>query len=173
MYRRFIWIALVVAALTAASAATALSLPDRVSLSWVAVLSGANEVPSVDTDAWGSAFFQLSPDGNMLRYQLTVANIVDVFASHIHLAPAGANGPVVVTLYSAEPSGRLDGVIAQGEIRAEDLVGLLAGQPVSALVEAMNAGNTYVNVHTTAHPGGEIRGQIMPANAIGAMARRR
>lgn len=173
MARRIVMLGLVLAVLFGTTVAAALTLPSTVPMQWVAVLSGAQQVPAVDTLAWGSAFFQLSPDGSMLRYKLTVANIWDVFASHIHLAPAGVNGPVVVTLYGAEPSGRLDGVIAQGVIMASDLVDLLDGKPLSALVDEMNAGNAYVNVHTTAYPGGEIRGQIMPANAVGAMERRR
>jgi hypothetical protein len=51
-------------------------------------------------------------------------------------------------------------VLATGTITAADLVGPLAGQPLSALVDAMEAGETYVNVHTSQFPAGEIRGQI-------------
>jgi hypothetical protein len=56
--------------------------------------------------------------------------------------------------------GRFDGVYVEGTITASNLVGPLAGQPLSALLDAMRAGNTYVNVHTSANAGGEIRGQI-------------
>lgn len=124
-------------------------------------LSGDNEVAPVETRAQGQAVFTLSRDGTELQFRLIVANITDVFAAHIHLAPAGVNGPVVVTLYPGPPiSGRVQGTLAQGTITAGNLAGPLAGQPLSALIDAMGAGNTYVNVHTTAHPGGEIRGQI-------------
>jgi len=51
-------------------------------------------------------------------------------------------------------------LLAEGTITASDLVGPLAGQPLSALIEAMRAGNTYVNVHTVQFPAGEIAGQI-------------
>lgn len=128
-------------------------------------LSGAQEVPAVDTRARGQALFALSADGTALSYRLIVANIEDVTMSHIHLAPAGANGGVVVWLYPDGPppqliEGRTSGVLADGVITAADLVGALAGQSLDALVAELEAGNAYVNVHTTAHPGGEVRGQI-------------
>jgi hypothetical protein len=127
---------------------------------FTAQLSGADEVPPRDTRARGNAIFHVSADGTELTYKLIVANIEDVTAAHIHLAPEGVNGPVVALLYSAAASGRLNGVIAEGTITAADLQGPLAGQQLSALISAIEAGNTYVNVHTIVYPGGEIRGQI-------------
>lgn len=141
-------------------------------------LNGGNEVPNaVESSAQGEAIFQLSKDGSELRYKLIVANIQNVFMSHIHLAPAGANGPIVVWLYpeGGPPPlpipGRFDGVLAQGTITAANLIGPLAGQPLSRLIEEIASGNTYVNVHTSDFvdppntgpgdfPGGEVRGQI-------------
>ena len=111
--------------------------------------------------------FRQSSDGTELSYRLIVANIEDVLMSHIHLAPAGANGPVVVWLYPeggggpALIEGRFSGVLAAGTITADDLVGSLGGEPLSALVAELDAGNAYVNVHTSANPPGEVRGQIM------------
>lgn len=128
--------------------------------------------------ARGSAVFQLNADGTELEYQLMVANIENAFMAHIHRAAQGVNGGIVVWLYPSTATtpgpvagGRLDGVIAQGTIRASNLVGSLAGQPLSALVNELKAGNAYVNVHTNDgvaptntgpgdFPGGEIRGQI-------------
>ncbi len=134
-------------------------------MNFVAHLAGNNEVPPVDTKAQGQVIFSLSNDGNSLNYRLIVANIYDVQMSHIHLAPAGTNGPIVVWLYPSAPPaipipGRTDGVLAEGTITAANLVGPLAGMTIADLVSQMKAGKTYVNVHTTAHPGGEIRGQI-------------
>jgi hypothetical protein len=85
--------------------------------------------------------------------------------AHIHLAPAGENGPVVAWLYPSGPppvliEGRFSGVLAEGTITANSLIGLLAGQDLSALIEEFEKGNAYVNVHTTQHPAGEVRGQI-------------
>ncbi|MGH3032760.1 MAG: CHRD domain-containing protein, partial [Gaiellaceae bacterium] len=115
----------------------------------------------------------LSGDGTELDYKLIAANIENVVASHIHLGAEGVNGPVVAFLFgpASAGGGRTDGVLAQGTITEADLIGPLAGQPFSALVDAMRAGNTYVNVHTNDGvdpagtgpgdlPAGEIRGQI-------------
>lgn len=126
---------------------------------------GDEEVDPVDTDAQGQAIFQLSKDGEELSYKLIVANIENVLMAHIHLAPAGQNGGIVVWLYPSGPPpqpipGRFQGVLAEGVIDGDDLVGDLEGEGLDALVAEMRAGNTYVNVHTEQHPGGEVRGQV-------------
>ncbi len=128
-------------------------------------LKGENEVPSVETNAQGQATFKLSKDGESIHYKLIVANIENVLMAHIHNAPAGVNGGVVVWLYPSSPppqliEGRFQGVLAEGIITADDLVGNLAGQSIEDLVDEIKAGNTYVNVHTSQNPGGEVRGQI-------------
>lgn len=120
-------------------------------------LSGDNEVPPVETMSSGSAIVWVTDDGS-LHFQVMVNDIVDVTASHIHLAPEGENGPVVVPLFSGEFSG--DGVLAEGTITADMLSGVLEGMTLEDLMAHMVAGNTYVNVHTAANPGGEIRGQL-------------
>jgi hypothetical protein len=125
-----------------------------------AILSGDNEVPPVDTNARGLAKFQLNRNGNELSYKLIVANICDVLAAHIHWAPEGENGPVVVTLFQGPPAGSIDGILAEGTITEEDLVGSLSGAALEDLVVLMQNAQTYVNVHTLAFPPGEIRGQI-------------
>lgn len=126
-------------------------------------LKGENEVPAVETRAQGQAIFQLSRDGSELSYKLIVANIENVTAAHIHLAPADVNGPVVVWLFqevSPQPTGRFSGVLAEGVITDSDLVGQLAGATLENLIDEIRAENTYVNVHTVQFPSGEIRGQI-------------
>jgi hypothetical protein len=136
-------------------------------------LTGDNEVPARDTRAQGQATFKLSDDGSALHYKLNVANIENVIAAHIHLGAPGVNGPVVAFLYGPVPpgGGRTQGVLAEGTITAANLTGPLAGQPLSALMDAIEAGNTYVNVHTNDgvgatntgpgdFPGGEVRGPI-------------
>lgn len=124
-------------------------------------LAGQNEVPPVRTLAVGEAVFQLNDTGDSLRYKLNVANIDDVRASHIHVAAEGVNGPVAVFLFAGPPiPGRTQGTLAQGVITAANLIGPLQGGTLGDLIEEIEAGNTYVNVHTDANPGGEIRGQI-------------
>jgi hypothetical protein len=136
-------------------------------------LSGDEEVPVRITNAQGQAIFKLSDDGTELSYKLIVANIDNVVQAHIHLAQPGVNGNIVVFLYGLVPpaGGRTDGVLAEGTITSANLINDLAGQPLSALVAQMEAGNAYVNVHTNDgvapantgpgdFPSGEIRGQI-------------
>ena len=140
-------------------------------------MSGDEEVPPNASKGRGNAVFQLNAAGDAIDYQLSVANIENVFMAHIHIAPAGVNGGVVVWLYpgvtpgpAPAGGGRIDGVIANGTFTAANLVGPLAGHPLSDLVDAIKSGNAYVNVHTSDGvstttapgniPGGEIRGQV-------------
>ena len=130
------------------------------------------------SNARGNAIFQLNTDGTELSYKLIVANISNVFQAHIHSAPAGSNGGIVVWLYPSTATtpgptggGRIDGVIAEGVITSANLVGSLAGQPLSALLTLIRNAGAYVNVHTSDgvlpantgpgdFPGGELRGQV-------------
>lgn len=132
---------------------------------FVAHLSGSEEVPANDSTATGQAIFKVAKDGESIDYRVNVANIHNVTMAHIHLAPAGQNGGVVVWLYPDGPppqliEGRTQGTLATGTITADDLVGDLAGQSIDDLVEHITNDNAYVNVHTEQFPGGEIRGQI-------------
>ncbi|MBI4566755.1 MAG: CHRD domain-containing protein [Planctomycetes bacterium] len=158
------------------TAATAASGKQSEAFKFVAHCTGGQEVPARTTNASGQAVFRLTRDEAGLSYRLQVANIHNVVAAHIHSGAPGENGPIVAFLYGPAPAGggRTNGVLATGTILAGDLIGPLEGQPLSALLDAMNAGQTYVNVHTNDgadptdtgagdFPGGEIRGQIMPA----------
>jgi hypothetical protein len=132
--------------------------PQRI---FFACLSGENEVPPVQTRAFGFAILTLSKDGDTLYYLLHVNRIENVTAAHIHLAAVGFNGPVIAFLYGPSLiSVKFNGVLAKGAITADDLVGPLEGQPLSSLLDAMRADGAYVNAHTTQNPAGEIRGQI-------------
>lgn len=134
-------------------------------LSFKAHLSGDEEVPAVMTNATGQTIFKLSKDGSELHYKLIVANIENVAAAHIHAAPSGQNGGVVAFLYGdGLITGRTNGILAEGVITADDLIGSLSGQSLEDLVDLMSSGGTYVNVHTSQKPGGEIRGQISANN---------
>ncbi|HMO57435.1 MAG TPA: CHRD domain-containing protein [Roseiflexaceae bacterium] len=152
--RRFFLMVMVLIALVSVTTAAGSSRHFR------AHASGDQEVPPATTLAQGQANFTLSKDGSALHFRVNVAQLKDVRFAHIHLAPAGVNGPVVAFLQHERFDGPVNGRYAEGVITAADLIGPLAGQPLSALIAAMEAGNTYVNVHTDTYPGGEIRGQI-------------
>jgi len=130
-----------------------------------ASLSGANEVPAVNTTATGTATFMLNDDNMTLSYTLNVTGLTDPQAAHIHWAKAGSNGPVVVLLfpkgtYVAIAGQTVNGMLAQGTISAADLKDALAGKTINDLIAGFKSGDAYVNVHTLMNPNGEIRGQI-------------
>src|SRR6202171_1188305 len=137
---------------------------------FAAHLTGTQEVITTSTSAPGTslatgmATFQLSDDGQALRYRLSVSHLTGIVGSHIHLNGAGVNGPVVVPLFnSAVPTGEVNGLLAQGTITAASFVGQLAGHPFSELLTDIRSGDAYVNVHTASRPSGEIRGQVTSA----------
>ncbi len=116
--------------------------------------------------ASGKATFKLSEDGTTLHYKITASNIENLTMSHIHLGPPGKDGPVAAWLYPSGPpptmkDGMFEGTLAEGDIKAENLQGDLKGKPLSALIEKLDAGEAYANIHTKGKPGGEVRGQIM------------
>lgn len=156
---------------------------------FVARLSPAN-VEVVSASAEGKATFRLSQDGKQLRFKLTARNLAVANQAHIHLTHEGLietglriqqfqragqeqkdHGPAVVFLLKYTPKGVPgDGVVAEGVIRESSLVGPLKGQKFDQLIEIMDKGNAYVNIHTIKDFGTDkafccptgIRGTIRP-----------
>jgi hypothetical protein len=125
-----------------------------------ASLTGAAEVPPVDTDATGSATFDLNDA--VMSFTVDVSNITGVTASHIHgPAAAGANAGVIVPLFAGPEggTGAISGELASGTFTAADITA--TGVSMDSLLVLMGNGNAYVNVHTVEHSPGEIRGQIV------------
>ena len=133
-----------------------------------ATLSGDKEIPPVDIQANGTAGFN-QPHFDAMKYGVQVSGLDKVIAAHIHQGKEGENGPIVVTLFKADNetgTGPLNGQLAGGNITNALLEGPLAGKYVEAdLAKAMQNGELYVNVHTTEHPDGAIRGQIVSGGA--------
>jgi hypothetical protein len=121
-----------------------------------AFLIGSEEVPVVNSPGSGAARIT-QVDGNTLKFELRVANTSGIVGAHLHKAPKGSNGGVVVSL---NLSGSSNGVIAEGMITASNLSGSLAGMSIADLIKELESGNIYVNVHTSANPSGELRGQV-------------
>ena len=125
-----------------------------------AILSGGEEVPPVDTAATGVGSF-IVEGGESIKYDVNVTGMDKVTAAHIHNAPKGKNGEVVVTLFKADsPTGQISGSLANGSITASNLEGQMQGSPFRDIIRALELGEAYVNVHTEKNPNGEIRGQI-------------
>jgi hypothetical protein len=124
-------------------------------------LSGNEEVPPVKTEAKGKATFKFSKGCDPSTYMLRISHIRDVTAAHIHNGKKGENGPPVIDLFSESKKEDISGMLlVEGKIEPYLLIGPLKGKSLNALVELMEAGEAYVNVHTKRHPEGEIRGQI-------------
>jgi hypothetical protein len=131
-----------------------------------AQLSGGNEVPAITSNGSGYAYVAVSEDGSSIDYRLYAEGLDDVVQAHIHLGPADDNGPVVVFLFGpADPSVAADGLLASGTLTEADLIPTpdVFDGTMAQLVEEINSGNAYVNLHTDTQPAGEIRGQLAPA----------
>jgi len=164
MKPRYMMLALLV--FSALAATTVVASAD--SSHFVAPLKSREEIqtPAVVSDAAGASTITVARDGDSLSYRLIVANIDDVLFSHIHCGPTGVNGPVVAFLYPG-PTVSPNGVLATGTITDADVI----DRPDSAacpggvsglddLLDKIQSGDAYVNVHTVAYQAGEIRGQI-------------
>jgi hypothetical protein len=128
-------------------------------------MTGAKERPTpVLTTASGSATFELE-NGNSVRYEVKVTNLTGARVVDIHTAVADSVGPIAVTLFSTTtPTGPVTGTIANGTFTSSNIQ--LPGVTLDSLLQLMRLGRTYVNVHTTANPGGEIRAQIDPVTVF-------
>jgi hypothetical protein len=109
------------------------------------VLSGSQEVPAVNTQASGVSTIQVIGDKTVIGSVKTTG--VTGTAAHIHMAPSGQTGPVIIPL-----------------VKSGDDTWSVPGNTVlsSAQFDAFRNGQLYVNVHSAANPGGEIRAQLKP-----------
>jgi len=128
--------------------------PARQAVTYRAQLNGANETPPTKSTATGTATFVLN--GNRLRYTVTVLGLSGpATMAHVHVGAKGASGPPV---YSFNIKKVAAGTLAEGYI---DLTKEASkGVSGDSLKTLLANGHAYVNVHTAAHPGGEIRGQV-------------
>lgn len=128
-----------------AGAASALAAEVKVSL------GGAEEVPPVSTRAAGSGVLTIKEDMSVSGGIATTG--VAATMAHIHVGKAGTNGPVAITLTR---NGDYGWTLPPGAKLTE------------AQYQSYLAGELYVNVHSEAHKGGEIRGQLIPPTAAPA-----
>lgn len=108
-------------------------------------LTGKEEVPAVQTEATGTGTITIGADKSVSGSVTTKG--VDAIAAHIHLAAPGKNGPPIITLEKTS-----DGVWSVPK----------GSKLTDAQLASYKAGELYVNVHSAANKGGEIRGQLKP-----------
>ena len=122
-------------------------------------LSGDQEVPAVKTDATGD--FKLTIYQKELSFELNVNGLMNPPGAYIHKGKKGENGPPIAGLFGGPAKeGPFCGMLAEGAITEQSLLGELQGKKVADLVRLIKSGNAYVNIQTGTFPDGEIRGQI-------------
>jgi hypothetical protein len=126
-------------------------------------LTGAQEVPPVTTNATGAVKVTANAARTELAFELEVRNGTRMLAAagaHFHCAPQGQNGPVIIFM-AGELSGGLNGRFeVKGTLTQANITNTACGATLAEVVQAMQQGRVYANVHSTANPGGEIRGQL-------------
>ena len=140
-----------------------------------ATLSGYQEVPTLSTPASGEFDVEISKDGTSLAYTLSYEGFAtNVLFAHIHIGRPAVNGGVMVFLCTngAPPAGvpvppacPLGGGTVSGNLTAADVLAVgasgIAANDFAAVVAALRAEAGYANVHSTANPGGQLRGQVL------------
>jgi hypothetical protein len=137
---------------------------DDIGEQFIVRLSGANEVPARGTGASGTIGINVT--GNRVDYSIEVHGISNITGAHFHTGAAGVNGPIRIALFpgpganfTTNPISPGDGQLYEGSFEATDVVGI----SYSDLLAGFRAGTVYGNVHTSAFPGGEMRGQVQSA----------
>lgn len=120
-------------------------------VSFTATFSGAQEAPPVESDGTGSGTFTLNTAGTVLSYEITASGLSGpVTLAHFHIGPPGVSGGIVFEITDAITEDEDGNITAAGEWQID-----------AADVTALLDGDIYVNLHTAAHPAGEIRGQLV------------
>ena len=137
-----------------------------------AKLVGRQEVPLVSTGASGE--LELRIEDNQVSFTLSYKDIEGgaVGAAHIHLGQRNVNGGVMAFFCGGggKPACPASPATVEGIIAPADIIPLVAqqipadGAGFPEFVSALRNGTAYANVHSTASPGGEIRGQIREDN---------
>lgn len=129
-----------------------------------AVLSGGNEIPplTAGTGASGSAEVFVNLATRVVSYEVKVFNMpTNTTAGHFHVGGPGLAGPVVVNL---SPPAVSDDFTITGSNNGSSFT-VRAEQGIRTwddFIQALVGGQVYVNIHSTANGGGEIRGQLIP-----------
>ena len=133
-----------------------------------AILLAANGVPPVASSASAKAHFELKDNSAELTvptFSLEGMELQGIIAVHIHAGNNTENGPIILALREYNGSG-VDAweeqLIASGPIKPENFEGPLRGQTIADLIDLINEGRAYVDIHTNLWPIPELRGTISP-----------
>lgn len=124
-----------------------------------ATLSGRQEAPPVVTTATGSATVSVDPGLGQIVVTVTVSGLSDITDAHLHVGPPGMDGPIIFPLASGPFTSPLVVTLTSSNLVPAPAQGI---DTIGDAIQAIQGGRTYVNVHTTAFPDGELRGQVGP-----------
>ena len=125
---------------------------------FVVQLTGANEVPPNASTATANATITIV-DENTITLTVTAQNLTAVKQAHFHAGTPGTNGGVILGFISNQtPTGDVNGELHSSTITRSSP--FTTGFTFDSLLTRIRNGTTYVNIHTTAFPGGEIRAQV-------------
>ena len=141
-------------------------------------LTGYEETPAVSSVAEGEFHARISDDATQIDYELSYSDLEGaVTQAHIHFGQKGITGGISIWLCGnpsatvippagtqtcPAPPATITGTLTAANVVGPVPQGIAAGE-FAEVIRAMREGKTYVNVHSTKFPGGEIRSQIGPS----------
>src|SRR5262245_16230232 len=126
-------------------------------------MSGDQEVPAVtDQGTTGKFVIKFDRDFTEGEYKLVINSGVRVTQAHLHCAPAGVNGNIIIFLAGFHANGwDIDGQwISNATVTNANIVDKSCGGTLAEIAENAARGNVYVNAHSVAKPAGVARGQL-------------
>jgi hypothetical protein len=147
---------------TTSSSTTETTGSGSASSSYSADLTGEDSVPAVDTQATAVLTLDYDSAAKEMTFTLEVTSKISApSAATIYQGKTGEYGTAVYTLFAGPAKeGDFTGVLAEGSIVEDDLIGPLEGKTVAALVALIEEGNAYVSIGNDRHPVDAIRGPI-------------
>jgi hypothetical protein len=136
-------------------------------------LTGYQEVPPLSSGGKATFEVDVAPGSDAFTYKLSYSDIADVTQAHIHFGQLAVNGGIAAFLCSNLGNGpggtqacppapaTITGTIDTTNVIGPNAQGIAPGQ-IGEVLEAVDAGREYVNVHSATYPGGELRAQLKP-----------
>jgi hypothetical protein len=126
-----------------------------------ATINGAQMVPPVQTAATGAATVSVNNALTQITFLLTHQGLTNITGAHIHVGAPGQNGPNILNLATADFASGTTGTLTAANLIPAPAQGI---NTFDDAVNAILAGNTYVEIHTATV---EIRGQVGPVHIVG------
>jgi len=135
-------------------------------------LVGGEETPAIFTPGTGRFSARIVDGDTRIEFTVSWSNLTSApLVSHVHIGQRGVAGAVSYFLCGgggkpacpASASATVSGSVVAADVVGPAAQGIQPGD-LAAVLTMMRAGLTYANVHTPAHPGGEIRGQLKPGD---------